>query len=426
MMTIYHKITYMTIVLAMLVACTKDEMTEGLEKGAFVTRPDFTDGGEPTRSTFIFDDDILKFSWGKGDQLGLYPTYQLARQADEENQILARDPGKTDPLSTQQGLFVCTEGGDNTVHIDPSGEQADNFSWADGYLRTAYYPYKASNDPNATTKVFYNAIPFDFSGQVQSGYVDMTAYYVGTGSKNTNETKPGYTNQEYRDSEAKACAHLGKYDYMVSPEVQNNSGHIRFPLHHIGAIARFFLLAPEEQMILRSLKLVASKPIFYTRCTVDLSSMRCNPGAANDGLHLLPASEYEGEPQIHPDESSKTAMLELKFPEGPENMVKTLKQSEKVYGNYLIAYLMMYPVNTADAKELYVYLDAETIGADGKPTGVIKHYRTDNINTTTKNMFSGKYYQWTYRTLDDDHPIELTATVIPWQDVVGGNISTGE
>lgn len=421
----------MTMVLAMFVACTKDDGATDQENGAFVFRPDFTDGGEPTRSTFIFDGSILRFGWTQYDRLGIYPTYQLAREEDQENGTQAVTAGPTPKETQEQGLFVCAEGGESTVHIEPEKSMADGFMWADGYNRTAYFPYRIENSPNREPAVYYNAIPFDFSGQVQKGYVDMTAYYNGTGDLSNNDTKWGPTNLTYKETERKACEHLGMYDYMISPEIQYVSSHIRFPLHHIGTVARFFLVTPEEQMRLVSLKLVASEPIFYTRCTADLTSMPYNSGAVdgNDGLKLKSGTAYPGGLQIHPVEESKTAMLELKFPgKGSGEEVLTQKIEEKMYGNYLIAYLMMYPVNTADAKELYVYLDAESLNSDGTPSGEIKHYRTTNLNTpgNTKNMFSGKYYQWTYRTLDDDHPIELTATVIPWQDVVGGNISTGE
>lgn len=84
----------------------------------------------------------------------------------------------------------------------------------------------------------------------------------------------------------------------------------------------------------------------------------------------------------------------------------------------MIAYLMMYPVDLTKVSELYVYLTAKD--QDGK----VKNYRTNNLEK--KNLFSGNYYQWMYKALDDEHPIELTATEIPWQDVVGGSINLGE
>ena len=41
-----------------------------------------------------------------------------------------------------------------------------------------------------------------------------------------------------------------------------------------------------------------------------------------------------------------------------------------------------------------------------------------------KVMQSGHYYQWTSSTHADDglYPIELTATLLPWQEIVGAGI----
>lgn len=415
-MKIFNYILYLIAACTTLSACNSNEdfvktEPDNLPDGGYVQRVDFRNGDEDTRSSFVFDNNVLKAGWIKGDKLGIYPTYNTV-ETD------AKKVGPTTPGATQQGCFELAEGGEGYIHIDNT--DITDFTWADGFKRTAYFPYNKSFSPyNGNNKVLYNSIPFSFEGQTQTGYVNMGAFYKGDASGGS-----GYTNPNYKQSEVDACEHLATSDFLVSPEKELEGTRIRFPMHHLGAIARFFLLAPKENMLLKTLRLVATKPIFFTKGTVDLSSTQYDPNAAdeNDGLKLVSQTYTTDENrQMKPVESSKTSVLELSF---GDNM-KTYYSTATPYGNYLIAYLMMYPVNTAGC-EMYVYLEAETLDASGNPTGTIKKYRTDNINTTPKNMFSGCYYQWTYRTLDDEHPIELTATEIPWQDVVGGSINLGE
>lgn len=360
---------------------------------------EFRDGDEVSRSSFIFDGKLLNFISNAGDLVGIYPTAKI------------NDDGTTSKTGdeTQQSPFVLQETGTGFIHIDPAAN-ADNFTWANGFDRTSYFPYNSSFDPGNDIK--YTALPFSFKDQVQQGYVNLTAYYNGDASGNK-----GNNSQVYIESETKACEHLNKCNFLISPESKYANGHIRFSAHPVGAVARFYLLAPKETLKLKSLRLVASEPVFYEEGTVDLSSQPYNSGATdkNEGLKLVSASYTEdSQRQMHP-KGEPSASVELKFAEGVST---TYNATTSPYGHYMIAYLMMYPVDLTKVSELYVYLEAEDAA------GNKKNFRTSNLEK--KNMYSGNYYQWMYKALDDEHPIELTATVIPWQDIAGGNINLGD
>lgn len=409
-MNIYSKIITLAFVLSALDACTNDDNATGIEdellNGAYVSKVDFEDGDEDTRSTFVFDANQMVGAWEAGDLVGIYATASTDGTPSDEN--------------AQQSPFKLTASGTGYIYMDFAG--AGEYEWTE-FKRTAYFPYDAKNDPTAEPAVSYKGIPFSFKGQKQTGGVNMTAYYNGTGSNDeTDPNGPGYQNITYKASEAAACAHLGAYDFMIAPEqdytVHENTGigYVRFPMNHVGAIARFFLLAPKEKLRINKMRLVASEPVFYTDFTADLSSH--NPvslienGVRGDNCQITPVGD-------------KTAVLELDFPTTAKPYVTVdYNATTAPYGHYLLAYMMMYPVDLSGVKELYLYVEAETLDASGNPTGKIKNYRTSNLEK--KVMSSGKYYQWKYKALDDDHPIELTATVIPWQDVVGGSISTGD
>lgn len=408
-MSIYNnKIFFLTLLLSVMVSCSSgDDIIPNtpdieLQDGGYITKCDFRDGDNVSRSSFVFDNNFIRFAFNQGDITGIYPTFNLTKQE------------KTDYAQQEQSAFVLAASGSGFIHIDPEGNP-DGFTWADGFKRTAYFPYDGSFNPNNKTHpVCYNALPFSFKNQVQEGYVNLTAYYNGD-----SRGDKGNDNPTYRESEEKACAHLNSCNFLISPESEFNvnTGRIRFYAHPIGAVARFYLLAPKEKMQLMSLRLVASKPIFYEEGTVDLTSNPYNGNAEdkNDGLKLV-SSVYtkDKDRQMHPV-GDPVSSIELKF---ADNVWTNYDATTMPYGHYMIAYLMMYPVNLTEVSELYVYLTAKD--KDGK----VKNYRTNNLEK--KDLFSGNYYQWMYKALDDEHPIELTATEIPWQDVVGGSINLGE
>lgn len=401
-------ISWILTLCVVFVACSSnedfvktEEPVEILPEGALMEQADFEDGDGVSRSTLIFDNDLLRFGWKADDPVGIFAT--------------AGESETTPADKTEQDLFVAATDADNVVHLDYPDSETKDYDWKDGHKRTAYYKYNSSFSPNNKSHPYtYKELPFSFENQTQKGFVDMTAFYYGT-----SDEAAGNSNSVYRKSEEEACAHLGDADVLISPEVTFSDHRIRFPMRHIGAVARFFLLAPEEKMQMVSLRLVATKPIFYTKGFFDLTSTEYKPDATDKGLHLISDYEPDKPRQVKPD-GDPVSTLKLDF-----DGVKTCYDAQNPCGNYLVAYMMMYPVNTAGC-ELYVYLEAKSLDADGNPTGKIKTYRTDNINKTPKNMFSGNYYQWLDVTLDDEHPIELTATEIPWQDVVGGSINLGE
>lgn len=357
----------------------------------------FYPGDEVTRTSLIYGQNGLSFSWKSDDKFGVFPTSSGELRTENEH--------------ASQAKFYCSKivNGGMTAEIktDDTG-----FSFSNNFNFTAYTPYISSNDQN------FKQIPFNFSNQVQQGLVDMAAYHTG-----------GYNNAAYKESERIACLHLSENDVMISPEMTPENQAIRFRMRHVGSIARFYVLFPKGKILkIKDIKLIADKPIFYEGGYINLSSHPFEPSKEpstaipalnstpnNWGVDLKP---YPGESQITPNEGTKTNCLTLKFgtnKDNPEGIYNNW-QSNDDYANYLMAYLMMYPINyDSNTASAYLYVTADD------ENGNEVHFRTTKLSS--KYMCSGYVYQWT-KNQTEDTPIELTATLLPWQDIVADGINT--
>lgn len=432
-----YKIHILIISLLLLCACSKeanDVLPETDYDGPSVHQSDFVPGDVATRSSFEFDGSSLLFSWVPSDAVGIYTTAAIplsTRATDTQEGAVSEgssssdvivdtndgliipdsdDPTTihpelqsiglyyTDPKKQNQTKYVCTgtKEGAQTARIASQG----GFDWDENSRWTAYFPLK-----NVQQK--YNEINFDFSGQKQTGFVDMTYYYV-----NRTTNKP-----TYRAQEREACKHIANADVMISPETKFEYGKIRFEMRHIGAVARFFLIFPKEkQYKVKNLKLICESPIFYTAGKYSLKSRVYKSNATDGDFGLSLVAKNKVDSQVQPV-GDKTKMLELDF--DPE---KVIVNNGGQYSYYLIAYLMMYPITYTQAEHgnLYAYVTAED---PDNPTQDI-HFVTAPL--ADKDMVSGSYYQWLTAANPQDglYPIELTATLLPWQDIVGSGIET--
>lgn len=313
-MKIANYIFYIFFACTMFIACSSNEdilqieptpeKEEEVLEGAYAKQIDFVAGDEFSRSSYIYNNNLMHFSWGTKDPLGIFATSPENGEYDD-NTI----------RQIQQSLFIVSDPGANYSHLDYSGSESSEYGWVEGYKRTAYFKYNKNYTPQADPEITFRNIPFSFEGQIQKAIPDMNAFYKGTAGSTDEITVKGSTNSTYVRSETAACAHLGDKDFLISPEATYSSGHIRFFMHHIGAVARLYLLAPKEPLLIKRLRLVATKPIFYTRGTADLSSQPYTPTASdgNDGLKLAAKDCPVENRQIHPDESSKTHALDLAF-----------------------------------------------------------------------------------------------------------------
>lgn len=433
-------ILYILLVVPFLFFSCNRDTVESIEENEAprVHQTDFVPGDEVTRSSFEFDGSKLVFGWEATDKVGIFTTASKpiapTTRADGETSVndSESDSGSSSDnegasnVVTNDGLIIPDNNRPETIHpeydakglylADPNKSNQVNyncigikedaqtavifssdggFAWDENSRWTAYYPLKVTSEK-------FNNIDFDFSDQTQKGVVDMTAYY-----NNTDKTT-------YRLSERQACKHISDADIMISPETGLNNGGMFFEMRHVGAIARFFLLLPEKKAYkLQKLELICESKIFYTAGKFSLKSKPYNAAATDGdfGLSLVrngnTASQVEhtGEP---------TNRLELKFDQLTMNPAKE-------YGNYLVAYLMMYPITykSSNHGDLFAY-----ITAIDPETGNEVHFVTAPL--ADKDMISGRYYQWKSRTTEDDglYPIELTATLLPWQDIVGSGIQT--
>lgn len=424
--SIKYTFPFIALLLLLLSSCNSNEdviVEDGSNyTGALVQQDVFQAGDQVTRSTLIFGDGGLKFDWVYGDEIGMYATAKHpTTDAEKDGLIIENQSGSdsesvsttvtsgfypTDPTKTQQAHYkVIRPASSNMIakiEMDASGNDAFDWDTQDGNTRwTVYAKYNSIFVP--TEGKTYNALPFDFTNQTQKGLVDMNSYY----------TAGGYNSVAYANSEKTACEHIGEKDVLISSETQFTLPRTIFHMRHLGAVARFFLLAPDKDMTLKSLKLICDKKIFYEKGTFDLST---HPYAEDDtkGIRLV---GDEAPLQMAPQEATLTNNLELKFANGVKINETT---TSNPYSNYLVAYLMMYPItyNAATDGNLYVYVTAED--SDDKEI----HFVSEPL--ANKTMRSGYYYQWTARTHEQDglYPIELTATLLPWQDIVGSGIPT--
>ena len=187
-------------------ACT-DEMTEvqsGELRQIVMTASDFeTEDG--SRTNFQITSSGAEFSWAANDTVGIFPN------------------------EGAQAYFPMTSG---------AGTKSANFTgggWAlkDASTYAAYYPFIGDFYLNK------NAIPVDYTGQVQTGDA--------------------------------STAHLGAYDYMAAAPSTPKNGNVSFAFKHLGALVQLELTFPQA-ITLESVILTAESEAFAIKGKVDIMS----------------------------------------------------------------------------------------------------------------------------------------------------------
>ena len=185
-------------------ACT-DEMTEvqsGELRQIVMTASDFeTEDG--SRTNFQITSSGAEFSWAANDTVGIFPN------------------------EGAQAYFPMTSG---------AGTKSANFTgggWAlkDASTYAAYYPFIGDFYLNK------NAIPVDYTGQVQTGDA--------------------------------STAHLGAYDYMAAAPSTPKNGNVSFAFKHLGALVQLKLTFPQATT-LNSVALTAENKSFAIKGKVDI------------------------------------------------------------------------------------------------------------------------------------------------------------
>jgi len=185
-------------------ACT-DEMTEvqsGELRRIVMTAFDFeTEDG--SRTNFQITSAGAEFSWAANDTVGIFPN------------------------EGAQAYFPMTSG---------AGTKSANFTgggWAlkDASTYAAYYPFIGDFYLNK------NAIPVDYTGQVQMGDA--------------------------------STAHLGAYDYMAAAPSTPKNGNVSFAFKHLGALVQLKLTFPQATT-LKSVTLTTESEAFAVNGKVDI------------------------------------------------------------------------------------------------------------------------------------------------------------
>lgn len=213
-------------VCAFLASCSSDDglplldtsSYADLESVTLTAKPIIIDDGDETRTSFLpsFDTDgnlsNLTFNWANGDTIGLFPISPIGG------------------CQVYQALDNMTEGGALSATFDGGAWKlkTDN-------TYAAYYPFQ----PDMRVGDSYDVIPINMLGQKQVG-------------KNS-------------------IAHLGDYDYMISPssKVNEDTKNVNFNFDHIVSFAWLKLTMP---VIATWKKLVieAQEPVFITSAKLNL------------------------------------------------------------------------------------------------------------------------------------------------------------
>lgn len=192
------------VLLLAFTACSEEltEVPSSTLKQIVMTAADFeTEDG--SRTNFQITSAGAEFSWAANDTVGIFPN------------------------EGAQAYFPMTSG---------AGTKSANFTgggWAlkDASTYAAYYPFIGNFYLNK------NAIPIDFTGQVQTGD-DSTA-------------------------------HLGAYDYMAAIPATPKNGNVSFAFKHLGALVQLKLTVPQATT-LNSVTLTTENDAFAVNGTVDV------------------------------------------------------------------------------------------------------------------------------------------------------------
>lgn len=438
----YCNLTYILFLVIFQLSCSNEieretnlDMTweEEILDGSSVTVKGFEPGDVFTRSTWVFDNQKFIFGWKQGDGVGIFPTAKIAWEATseewetknpglikpDENDEATLHPGYkenknlcyTNPQQSVPSIFHVESSVSNSQTARVLSDRGD-FEWDDSVRWTSYFPLNIiKEEPN------YRDITFCWESedciQEQNGIPDISRL-VKSGQSGGAATDP-----DYLKSEQIACQHLADADVMISSEMAWDNSRINFQLRHVGAVARFFMLAPKnENLVITNVKLICDSKIFYKSGHLNLKS---HPYIAEESKNYGVNLVGDADCQITPDESSLTNMIQVNFRDGSAVSVYDASDS---YKRYITAYIMMYPItyNSATHGNLFAYVTAYK-QSDSQKKEI--HFISSALEN--KTMRSGKYYQWTSSSKFQDglYPIELTATLKPWQEIVGGDIKIG-
>lgn len=358
-------------------ACAHDSMLEEEELDpqhtVIITVPDKimeepdVDFGSRAAYTMNPATSKMIYSWDAGDQIGVF---NVSLPAGQNNESTVFDYKYTEGTVAR---FYNNDFVANTVNY-----------WV------AYAPYKCNiTEDGGRKKIFsYDNINLTYKGQKQIHNA------TPQGQKPTAENGYGQA------SEALACNQLADYDYIITtpthPSEAGETMHLTF--EHVGATVRCYMRLPEgcfggegETGRLTSLSIICKENKLITDVKLQI-----NPYSQGGATY----SEKET------PKTSNILTLDLPGPQG--NGIEVMDHG------YFISYMEFYPTKVEN-DDCYLLLTAVV-------DGVTKYFRSKSL--PAKDMKAGYFYKWSTNQFDE--PIELTATIAPWEDVSGGTINTGD
>ena len=267
-----------------------------------------TDDEGMTRSTLIFSPTLraMTFAWEQTDTIGVFP-YEFTNISTTQQ--------KFGILPTEiNGLSAKFKKDDDAIQMLEKGKQYVSYS------------------PFSTVDESRNAVHATFRNQIQKESVNMDAYYQ---KEQSNDMMNAYL-----ESEAKASAHLGKYDYMVSSATAPVDGKASFHFTRLGSIVRFYLRIPAEGYY-DSIQVINKDADFIIDADLDITKPDAAKAFVNPVTSHIVSLAFRKDVTDESGNVTGQNGFDLYYTENNQYYDKR----SSVKRGYIIAYMMFAPIN---------------------------------------------------------------------------------
>lgn len=373
---------------ALFSACSNDDIAnapeEDADTGVSTTVPTkYLDGinEEGTRASLSLVGNSMIYKWNEQEGQDKIGVFNVSYTSEQSQNI-----GFVYKLGTQ-----LREGTTTLAKF-----KNDNYSFNQDNWWVAYAPHTCYNSNGVRSIVTkYDEIKLTYEGQ-QAKY---NATPSGLAPKAAAENDASSYNA---DTEAKASQSLADYDYLISaPAHPDDEGYTTFHFSHVGSTVRFWVLFPEgafgssKKGYIKSMDLLCTSSKIVKDVTLAINKQEDASSATT--------------PSYTEKSKVTTQKLTLNLPGTNGNGIEL---PDVTGGCNFITYMEFYPTKFL-ANECYLYM---TVVVDG----IEKHFKSNPL--PAKNIVAGNLYQW-YP--DAYNPIELTATLKTWEEVIAEDINIG-
>lgn len=372
------------IMSVLVLSCTADIATSEAEDSPISDTGDAvigiipemeTDDEDVTRSTLIFSPTLraMTFAWEQTDAIGVFP-YKSTNISTTQQ--------KFGILPTEiNGLSAKFKNDDDAVPMLKEGEQYVSYS------------------PFSTVDENKNAVHATFRNQIQKESVNMDAYYQ---KEQSNDMMNAYL-----ESEAKASAHLGKYDYMVSSATAPVDGKASFHFTRLGSIVRFYLRIPAEGYY-DSIQVINKDANFIIDADLDITKSDAAKAFVKPVTSHIVSLAFRKD--VTDESGNVTGQSGFDLYDSKNNPYYGEPSSGR--RGYIIAYMMFAPINLKadNIGQSTLYL----LGHD--KSGNRTYYRAKD-KLSKINIAQNKTQQWAPAQLENDQPIDFVPVEVEiWKD----------